>query len=127
MIAVHLIDKPDSVILLGDKYSGHVVQGTLDELKSSTGIQTLISSSSEESKPREEEMAQDEEMHKMASAAPQRKAGGNEIDSKIRTSGDFSLYLYYFKAIGKRNLAIIVIGEMLEALTSVFPGKMPQL
>lgn len=119
---MHLIDNPDSVILLGDKCPGNVIQGSLDELKASTGIQALVSSSSEESKPREDEIAQDIAAHHTAPGAPQRKTGGNEVNSKIRTSGDFSLYLYYFQAIGRGNLAVIFIGEVLGGLVGVFPG-----
>ncbi|EXV01691.1 ABC transporter [Metarhizium robertsii] len=121
MAAVHLIDRPDSVILLGDKGPGQVIQGPLDELKASTGIQALISSSREESSAHEDEIAQKGTLLKTAPRPPRQKDVDGKIDSKIRTSGDISLYLYYFKAIGTRKLMILLISEAANALTNIFP------
>ncbi|KID79154.1 ABC transporter atnG [Metarhizium brunneum] len=119
--ALHLIDRPDSVILLGDKGPGQVIQGPLDELKASTGIQALISSSREESSAHEDEIAQKGTLLKTAQGPPRQKDVDGKIDSKIRTSGDISLYLYYFKAIGTRKLMILLISEAANALTNIFP------
>lgn len=122
MAAVHLIDRPDSVILLGDKGPGQVIQGPLEELKASTGIQALISSSREESSAHGDETAQKGTLLKTAPRPPRQKDVDGKIDSKIRTSGDISLYLYYFKAIGMRKLMILLISEAANALTNIFPG-----
>lgn len=115
---VHLLDKPDSVILLGDKFPGHVLQGSLDELKASTGIQSLISSSNEEGEPREE-TGQETPLFEAVSRVPRKT---DEVDSKVRSSGDFSLYLYYFKAVGPKNLAIVLVSELGNAIMNIFPG-----
>lgn len=100
--ALHLIEQPDSVILIGDDGPGSVVQGTLDELKEKTNIAQLISTSHKSA---------DGETTANASSANSQKGGPDattdtekrdEEKLLIQKSGDITLYSYYLNMLDRR-------------------------
>ncbi|KAH8710451.1 ABC transporter atnG [Beauveria bassiana] len=118
--ALHLIDQPDSVILLGDDGPGSVVQGTLDELKASTRIQDLIATSHKSA---------DDETANTSSASSQKGNGEqtapvNEAEKTqdlIRKTGDVTLYSYYLKMVDRKVAVLACIAAFASATWPVLP------
>lgn len=119
---MHLIGTPDSVILLGDKEPGRVIQGTLEQLKANTNIVDLISSSEQEHKDDEVEGTTDSTGSSSRAISTAKK----EDESKtglLRKSGDLSLYSYYFAAVGWDRVAYLFFGGIMFAVLHVLPGE----
>ncbi|KAJ6779329.1 hypothetical protein PWT90_02512 [Aphanocladium album] len=100
--ALHLLEQPDSVILIGDDGPGSLIQGTLDELKEKTNIQQLIATS--------HTSADGESTANVSSASSQKGAPDATASAKsdaaereqIRKSGDLTLYSYYLGMIDRK-------------------------
>ncbi|KAJ6782693.1 hypothetical protein PWT90_02455 [Aphanocladium album] len=97
--ALHLVDSPDSVILLGANGAGSISQGTMEELVERSNIRDLIAANHGD----DDETASPEDTDN----SPTAKIKDEDIDKVddaeadlLRKSGDLSLYLYYWKTIG---------------------------
>jgi hypothetical protein len=119
-VTVHLIGTPDSVILLGDEVPGHVVQGTLNELKTKTKIQQLISSSQQESNEHKGDAKSSS--GGPATKSPSAKKEDEEKRDLLRKTGDFSLYKFYFNAVGWSHVLHCFVSLLLYAAFMVLPG-----
>ncbi|OAQ99177.1 hypothetical protein LLEC1_01741 [Akanthomyces lecanii] len=118
--ALHLIDRPDSVILLGDDGPGSVIQGALEELKKSTKIHDLIATSH---KSADSDTAN-------ASSASSQKGGADQAsdvneDEKnkdlIRKTGDITLYSYYLNMVDRKLAVFACLIVVLSAMWPVLP------
>lgn len=118
--ALHLIDQPDSVILLGDDAPGSVVQGTLEELKKNTRIQDLIATSHKSTGSDTADM----------SSASSQKADADKTSTVnedernkdlIRKTGDITLYSYYLGMIDRRLAVFACLAVILSATWPVLP------
>ncbi|KAJ3480929.1 hypothetical protein NLG97_g7944 [Lecanicillium saksenae] len=116
--ALHLLDQPDSVILIGDDGPGSLIQGTLNELKQNTSIEQLIATS---------HGSTDGESTTNASSTSSQKGGTNATPSpqsdaaereQIRKSGDITLYSYYLGMIDRK---LAVTFALFCVLSSAFP------
>ncbi|OAA36504.1 ABC transporter, transmembrane domain, type 1 [Beauveria brongniartii RCEF 3172] len=118
--ALHLIDQPDSVILLGDDGPSSAVQGTLDQLKATTRVQDLIATSHKFA---------DDEIANTSSASSQKGIGEqtstvNEAEKTkdlIRKTGDVTLYSYYLKMVDRKVAVLACIAAIASATWPVLP------
>ncbi|OAA69268.1 ABC transporter, transmembrane domain, type 1 [Akanthomyces lecanii RCEF 1005] len=118
--ALHLIDRPDSVILLGDDGPGSVIQGTLEELKKNTKIQDLIATSHKSA---------DGDTANASSASSQKgdadhATNVNEDEKNkdlIRKTGDITLYSYYRNMIDRKLAILACFTVVLSATWPVLP------
>ncbi|XWX00244.1 hypothetical protein V2A60_008264 [Cordyceps javanica] len=116
--ALHLIDQPDSVILLGDDGPGSLIQGTLSQLKEKTKIQDLVATS---------HSSADNETTTVSSASSQKGNAEQTSDVNddeknrdlVRKTGDITLYSYYLRTLD-RKLAILAI--IATSLCAVWPA-----
>jgi hypothetical protein len=119
---VHLVESPDSVILLGYPEPGKALQGTLKYLKEQTDIDQLISSSQQGD-------AVANTGTKLGSSSSSVKAADAEISDKdaekelLRKTGDLSLYKYYFDAVGWWNVGQLFFAGCMVSAFVVLPGK----
>ncbi|EGX89739.1 ABC transporter, putative [Cordyceps militaris CM01] len=118
--ALHLIDQPDSVTLVGDDGPGSLIQGTLDELKEKTKIQDLIATSHSSA----------DNDNTTTSSASSQKGGADQTASVndeektrdlVRKTGDMTLYSYYLGMVGRKLAVIACFTAMLSATWPVLP------
>lgn len=124
--ALHLIDQPDSVILLGDDGPGSLIQGTLDELKTKTKIQDLIATShsaDDEAGAATPSSASSQKGVAAASAAAATEGMGDEERQRdvLRKTGDWGLYSYYLNMVGANGVLWFALVVVAAAVWPVLP------
>lgn len=117
---MHLVESPDSVILLGYPEPGKAIQGTLKDLKKQTNIDELISSSRHGD-------TEATSSTKPGSSSSSVKADGakdkEEEKDLLRKTGDLSLYKYYFDAVGWSNVAQLFFAGCIFSAFVILPGE----
>ena len=122
---VHLVDDVDSIILLGDKRSGHVIQGTLEHLKAVTNLEDLLlSKHGRDTSEKSEQFSRDPTLPTIKKASINGTQGKNQKAYKS-AHGSFDAYRYYLKAIGSPYVAILFGLTISTEFMSVFPGTSP--
>ncbi|KAJ3497319.1 hypothetical protein NLG97_g1989 [Lecanicillium saksenae] len=101
--ALHLVESPDSVILLGANGAGSISQGTLEELMETTNIRDLVASSHGEHEDAASSEGRDGSLDAKIKYESIDKIDDAEAEL-LRKSGDLSLYLYYWNTIGWDSL-----------------------
>lgn len=120
--ALHLIEQPDSVILVGDEGAGSVIQGTLDELKAKTKIQDLIATSRKSADEGDANVNSASSQKGNADAVQDVDEAEKEKELHRKT-GDMTLYAYYLNMVGANG---IIWFAAVVALAAVWP-LVPQL
>lgn len=119
---VHLIDDVDTIILLGDKEPGHVVQGTLDQLKAETNIADLILSDHGHKESAENLMKLGSPEIQSRKKVMTKSSQEKDQATNVRVSGSFDAYRYYMRAIGSSYVFILLGLTVSTEFMSVFPG-----
>lgn len=120
---MHLVDNPDSVILLGDSGPGSIVQGTMAKLKAESKLGDLISADRGNHDGSDSGASSADGSQKgKETNAPASKTSEEEAEL-YRKTGDASLYLYYLKAVDSFGLINLVATSVIMGLWPILPRK----